>query len=329
MEKKYTVFVSSTYEDLKEERQEVMQTLLKMDCIPCGMELFPASNKKQIDFIKKIINDCDYVVLILAGKYGSTNQDGISYTELEFKYALENNIPIISFIHDNLDSLPHSKHEHDEKKAEKLKAFINAAKENLCEFWINKEQLANKVSLSMNQLIKDSPAIGWVRADHIPNEETLKELYAENQKLKNELNNISLKKINLSADKQINVEFSFTQNSKPKTLIESMTLNDILKQVGHILIEDQPRNVIANELGWYFEKKYFEQSFPKEFLGIIQNSAVTISKESMEEILLKLLTLKYIDINRKQPIDSTHDTSYNTYSLTELGREVLLRLSEE
>ena len=41
-EKRYQVFVSSTYEDLQEERREVMQALLELDCIPAGMELFPA-----------------------------------------------------------------------------------------------------------------------------------------------------------------------------------------------------------------------------------------------------------------------------------------------
>jgi Domain of unknown function (DUF4062) len=43
MEKRYQIFVSSTYEDLQEERREVMQSLLKMNCIPTGMELFPAA----------------------------------------------------------------------------------------------------------------------------------------------------------------------------------------------------------------------------------------------------------------------------------------------
>ncbi len=47
MEKKYQVFVSSTYKDLSEERQEVMQALLELDCIPVGMELFPAADDDQ------------------------------------------------------------------------------------------------------------------------------------------------------------------------------------------------------------------------------------------------------------------------------------------
>lgn len=328
MKKKYTVFVSSTYEDLKEERQEVMQTLLKMDCIPCAMELFPASNEEQFEFIKKIINDCDYFVLILAGKYGSTNQDGVSYTELEFKYALENKIPIISFIHENLDSIPNSKFEHDEKKAEKLKAFIELAREKLCNFWTTKEQLAQKVSLSMNQLINDFPAIGWVRADLVSNKETLKELYDENQKLKKDLNNISLTKKILSADEQIDVAFSYTLNSKDESIIERMTLNEILKLVGSKLIENQPRYVIEEELGWQIEKKYSSESNSKESFGIVHCTAVHISEKSMNEILLKLLTLKYIDIYHTHFIDNQNETK-DTYSLTESGRDALLRLSEE
>lgn len=42
MDKRYQVFVSSTYEDLREERGAVMQALLGLDCIPTGMESFPA-----------------------------------------------------------------------------------------------------------------------------------------------------------------------------------------------------------------------------------------------------------------------------------------------
>ena len=57
MEKKYQVFVSSTYEDLKEERKAITQALLESNCIPAGMELFPASNKTSWDIIKKVIDE--------------------------------------------------------------------------------------------------------------------------------------------------------------------------------------------------------------------------------------------------------------------------------
>ena len=74
MEKRYQVFVSSTYEDLIEERKNVSQALLECNCIPAGMELFPASNKKSWDIIKKVIDESDYYLLIIAGKYGSLGE---------------------------------------------------------------------------------------------------------------------------------------------------------------------------------------------------------------------------------------------------------------
>ncbi len=89
MDKRFQVFVSSTYADLKEERQHVIQALMEMDCIPAGMELFPAADEEQWKFIKKVIDDCDYYLLIIGGRYGSTTDDGISYTEREFDYAVE------------------------------------------------------------------------------------------------------------------------------------------------------------------------------------------------------------------------------------------------
>ena len=65
IDKKYQVFVSSTYEDLQMERQEVMHALLELDCIPSGMELFPAANEDQWTLIKGVIDDCDYYLVII------------------------------------------------------------------------------------------------------------------------------------------------------------------------------------------------------------------------------------------------------------------------
>ena len=53
------MFVSSTYEDLRAERQELMRALLALDCMPAGMELFAAPDEDQWSLIKKIIDECD------------------------------------------------------------------------------------------------------------------------------------------------------------------------------------------------------------------------------------------------------------------------------
>lgn len=76
MNKRYQVFVSSTYQDLSDERMEVVKALLELDCIPCGMEYFPAANEDSWSYISKLIQECDYYVLIVGGRYGSLTKEG-------------------------------------------------------------------------------------------------------------------------------------------------------------------------------------------------------------------------------------------------------------
>ncbi len=120
---RYQVFVSSTFTDLREERRQVQQALLQMDCIPAGMELFPASDEEQWEFIKKVIDDCDYYIVLIAGRYGSTTTEGISYTEREFRYAVERSIPILAFVHGDPDSIPVGQSELDPELRTRLAQF--------------------------------------------------------------------------------------------------------------------------------------------------------------------------------------------------------------
>ena len=335
MDKKYTVFVSSTYEDLKEERQEVMQALLEMDCIPCAMELFPAADEEQFDFIKSVIDDCDYYVLILGGKYGSMNSSGVSYTELEFKYALEHNIPIISFIHSDTDSIANFKCEHDKDVIEKLDKFRSLAKQRLCKFWTNKEQLAGLVSRSMMQLIKRHPAIGWVRANHVSNEETLMkitELYEENRVLKsNSERNIPLESLSSGKD-SINVDFNIYNKGETKFEVDNLSIkmswDDILRQIGPVLIEEHIRFGIEESMCEVGTQKYFERlNDSNKILNFKENQFIKISNHSVGEILVQFMALNYITVNHPNHTNDYELSHESTYVLTELGRNTLIQLA--
>ena|SRR5437762_145688 len=106
MNKRWQVFVSSTYEDLRDERHEVIQALMRLDCIPAGMELFPSADDEQWTLIQKVIDDCDYYIAIIAGRYGSIGPSGKSYTQMEYEYAVSRGIPILAFLHAAPDKLP-------------------------------------------------------------------------------------------------------------------------------------------------------------------------------------------------------------------------------
>lgn len=176
MEIKHQVFVSSTYRDLVEERKAVIHALLELDCIPAGMELFPAADEDAWTLIREVIDGCDYYILILAGKYGSQNPEGLGYTEMEFDYAVASGKPIIAFLHENPDSLPAANIEKTEALQVKLQAFREKAKAKHCKFWTSPEDLGGKVSRSLIQLRKRHPSPGWIPGKYAATEAMLREM---------------------------------------------------------------------------------------------------------------------------------------------------------
>lgn len=170
MEKKYQVFVSSTYEDLKVERAAAFSCLLDNNCIPVGMEQFPASPLSQWDYITKMIDISDYYLLIIAGRYGSIDPTvNMSYTEKEFHYARDKKIPILAFLHQSPESISFGKCEREESGQKKLTDFRKTVENSgiHVNYYTNEKDLQYKIGTSITKTIKDCPAIGWVRADQI------------------------------------------------------------------------------------------------------------------------------------------------------------------
>lgn len=189
MNTKHQVFISSTFTDLIEERRLVMETILQMDCIPAGMELFPATNDEQFQFIKNVIKDCDYYVIILGGRYGTTSSEsGLGFTEMEFEYAKEIGIPILGFIHKNPMNITVGKSETDPAAVLRLSDFRrNVGNGRLVKFWETKEELASQVVFSITNAIKTIPRPGWTRGGVRSNQELLEEV----DRLRNERDELS------------------------------------------------------------------------------------------------------------------------------------------
>ena len=173
MKKKYQVFISSTYEDLKEERAAVTQCLLDNNCIPVGMEQFPASNMSQMEYIEKMLDDCDYYILIIGGRYGSLDDDGVGYTEKEYNYAQQKGIPVMAFVNLHPEKLPNEKCEH--ANIEKFKAFRDRVRnaKKLVKGYSDIGDLKANVVTAVNAAIREYPGIGWARATDLLQEENL------------------------------------------------------------------------------------------------------------------------------------------------------------
>jgi len=193
---KYQVFVSSTFTDLHEERQAVTWEVLKARHIPAGMENFPATDDRGWQVIQRTIDASDYYVLLVAGRYGSMDQQiGMSWTEREYRYAVEKKIPVLAFVRDG-DSITSDKMERDESGRGRLEAFKKSLRDaHLCAPWKQSDDLAKAVAAALHQAIADdedngNARPGWYRGTQLPSDGTMDEfarLSSENQRLRERL----------------------------------------------------------------------------------------------------------------------------------------------
>ena len=166
MNKIYKCFISSTFEDLKDERRRVIEAVLDARQLPAGMENFNASDKSQWDYIKLMLEDCDYFIVIIAHGYGSTDEGGTSYTEKEARYAQDKGIPVLTFIIDNSADWPHSSYEDDPPNKIRLEQFKKyLATDRMVKHWSDKNDLAAKVTSALHEAIRDHPRPGYIRGD--------------------------------------------------------------------------------------------------------------------------------------------------------------------
>jgi hypothetical protein len=223
-EKKYQIFVSSTYTDLVKAREKIIETILKLYHFPVGMEMFSADDAEQWEIIKDTIDVSDYYIVIIGHRYGSVTSDGISFTEKEYDYANEKDVPILAFIRKrDVATKPHERDD-DGSKSEKLERFIEKAKKSkMCEFWDNDDDLSTKVAIALPKIFRKTPRIGWVRSDKAFSpeiSEELAKLSRENRDLRDETEKLKAKienrkpNFNILINDSSNLKFSYVSNEK-------------------------------------------------------------------------------------------------------------------
>lgn len=166
MSKKFQIFISSTFTDLAHERQEAIKTVLDLGHIPAGMEMFPAADTEQLKYITKIIDECDYYLLIIGGRYGSMDAAGVSFTEKEYDYAVDARKTVLAFIHGDPGSISVSKSDTTPAIAAKLAEFRKKVSNGrIVQFWKTADELKYKFGIALMKAFGDAPAVGWIRGD--------------------------------------------------------------------------------------------------------------------------------------------------------------------
>lgn len=323
--RKYQIFVSSTYEDLKEERKAIIEYISKLGHLPIGMELFIASNDEQFKYIQKTIDNCDYYILILGGRYGSISPNThISYTEMEFDYACRKNIPILVFPYRNIDSLPSNKRDCD---LTNIKNFITkATKSRLANFWEEEKNLIANVIVALQDQFSTNPQRGWIRPDEVNNSKLLEELNEVRkekeilidklQKLEKTQNNChSLYENIAEMDEFYTINYSYKTNDPYCNDYEEdsvdLTWNEIFSCVGAFYISPYFENSFSTSLEVYLSERLSDVSHIK------------IHSKDIDTIKIQFMALQLIETETIK-----NSEGYNEYylKLTNKGFNYLTKI---
>lgn len=319
MEKRYQVFVSSTFLDLTDERRAVMQALLELDCIPAGMELFPASDDDSWTLIQRVIDDCDYYLVILGGRYGSVDSAGVGYTEKEYDYAVEMGKPVLGFLHADPGLIPAKHTDTDSDLRKRLSAFRRKVQLKQCKLWLTPADLGTAVTTSYARLIKTHPAEGWVKARHAKtteDAEKMTKLLEQVRILEQELNALraaGVRDTSMLAQGGDPVTLKYRLESAQGELREvTVAWNAAFQVFGLACIElasglDLYRRLSA----WVAER--FERG----------KASVSMTERSMDKLKLQFYCLGLIEKRTIEVSAGDRAQPVSVWALTEIGRIAL------
>jgi hypothetical protein len=103
IKRKYQVFISSTFQDLREHRQHAILGIIRAGHMPVALENFPPSSEPKKEVIRQALKSCQFYVIILGARYGSIPEDNPTrkgYVEIELEMAKELGLKILAFVMD-------------------------------------------------------------------------------------------------------------------------------------------------------------------------------------------------------------------------------------
>lgn len=275
-----------------------------------------------------MIDDCDYYILIIGGRYGSLTPEGISYTEQEYDYAISIDRKVLAFIHEAPDEIPLGKSDIDPTLRENLEAFRARVSENrLVKFWKSTNELPGLVALSLLKTIKVYPAVGWVRATKVPQNDLLIELNdlrKENALLKASLTELEsqLKPANdnlAGLDEMIEVAIDWNcpdrYGSHKETKIVKISWGELFARIAPELLEHPSDGSVYFKLGASLYRKLHSGS------GI--SVPVKVQRDDFQTIRTQFMAL---DLITTQYTKTTEGKMALFWSLTKRGQRLMLQL---
>lgn len=168
VEKRFQVFISTTYPDMQAARQALMLPFMDLGLVPMSMDLHLEDSHSLMPVAQRLINDCDYFVILLGGRYGTLSPLGLSFPHREYIFAATKRKPVLALIHDQPLSLPEDAREPHREGQVRRDDFARLLETKVPSYrWRDERELAGLVARVMPEMMRQYPAHGWVRADAV------------------------------------------------------------------------------------------------------------------------------------------------------------------
>jgi hypothetical protein len=234
------------------------------------MELFSASSDEQFKYIKRVIDDSDYYVLIIKNRYGSINtKTNKSYTEMEFEYAKEKKLPILAFVHNDSEKAI------EESGDKSFSDFIDKVKDGrLIKYWTDANNLKTEVFMCLSEAFQDYPQQGWQRfEDKSSLLEKLNTIRKEKDELITKLKEYNARIDNIAEmDEAFELHFTYHNDSRGYSSAMSghgkisATWNDIFSYIAPKMISPYNASSFKYLIDTKFINKIAEKKYDKIYL---------------------------------------------------------------
>jgi|GEM_PF-455732 hypothetical protein len=247
---KKTVFISSTYEDLKEYRKAVWELLENYDVNIKGMEQFGARSESALQTCLNEVERSDIYVGIIGFKLGSIEkQTAKSFTRVEYEKALKEGKEILIYLI-NDDAEISAKHIDFGEKHEKLENFKKLLKEkHTVDFFRSERNLTEKLDRRFDDLLSSK--------------EEKKETEEENpHKAAKKIINKFVLAPNIYTDREVTLDIKF--KGSPYALSKELCNNFNLRYgrtIGVAIEIIKPEEITPDLENIIIEEKYIEDYF--------------------------------------------------------------------
>ena len=253
---------------------------------------------------------------------------------------------MIAFLHKEPGKLPAENTEEDPEQTKKLNDFRDLAQKKMVNYWKTPADLGSVVSRSLIKLIKNNPAIGWVKADLLPSQDANKEILELRKKvdeLEQELETVSTTAPKETAhlaqgDDEFEIKYTFrASRSDPNDLYSIPVFNDIVAysslyfaswsqifaRLSPLMIDEASDSVLMSELNLMTQEVNIEslQENPNIRPNYLHN--FKIDNNTFNTIKVQLIALKLIAKSTKSR--SVKDT-HNYWKLTPYGEALMTEL---